>query len=191
MAFSPFWSRDEVASLQPGKFIRTDHPKPAEWQILRILSNAERPVERELSQNGKRPGYTSIKLLCRTKASPEQDVFVRIYKQIPYADSDIYDLGTPEARRQQACSFVPEELVAFKKFSENWDAADITPRLLGWKEETQDDPAPVPGGFMTWVAWEKVPGVPLGDSTGSAAFFWGLDRAERDEIRRVFRMTLP
>lgn len=41
----------------------------------------------------------------------------------------------------------------------------VIPELLGHKAGKQDSSMPVPGGFMTWLAWEMVPELQLGDTT--------------------------
>jgi hypothetical protein len=41
----------------------------------------------------------------------------------------------------------------------------VIPELLGHKAGKQDSSMPVPGGFITWLAWEIVPEVQLGDAT--------------------------
>ncbi|OOQ86550.1 hypothetical protein PEBR_20793 [Penicillium brasilianum] len=46
---------------------------------------------------------------------------------------------------------------------------------------------PVPGGFITYYAWQAVPGIRLGDYTGKAPQFWTLDKEEREKIRIAFR----
>ncbi|KAJ5449721.1 uncharacterized protein N7458_006170 [Penicillium daleae] len=62
-----------------------------------------------------------------------------------------------------------------------------TPPLLGYLEDQQDRFGPVPGGFITYYAWEAMPGIRLGDYTGKATRFWTLDKKEREEIRVAFR----
>ena len=41
----------------------------------------------------------------------------------------------------------------------------VIPELLGHKAGKQDSSMPVPGGFITWLAWEIVPEVQLGNTT--------------------------
>jgi hypothetical protein len=110
---------------------------------------------------------------------------MRIYMQIPYVNTELNDSAI---RAQQASVFTPEELLAYKTLTRR--RSTITPQLLGYKKGKQDSSGPVPGGFITWFSWEIVPGLRLGDDFGAAAF-WGLDSSEREQIRSIFRETLP
>ena len=65
----------------------------------------------------------------------------------------------------------------------------ITPRLLDTKKDKQDDTGFVPGGLITWLVWEVVPGIRLSDPCGAAAF-WALDISERDAIREAFKESI-
>ncbi|OOF98733.1 hypothetical protein ASPCADRAFT_2166 [Aspergillus carbonarius ITEM 5010] len=53
----------------------------------------------------------------------------------------------------------------------------------------QDDTGFVPGGLITWLVWEVVPGIRLSDPCGAAAF-WALDISERDAIREAFKESI-
>lgn len=59
------------------------------------------------------------------------------------------------------------------------------PKLLAHKKVKQDADGPVPGGFMLYMTMDRLPGVPL-----SSLDFWGLGRADRDNIRRAFKVAL-
>ncbi|CAI7586082.1 unnamed protein product [Penicillium palitans] len=63
---------------------------------------------------------------------------------------------------------------------------DVVPDLLGFQEETQGPDGFVPGGFITFVVWEKVAGEPLDYDE-----FWNMNDNMRDSIRRKFRATYP
>lgn len=54
-----------------------------------------------------------------------------------------------------------------------------------------DDSPVVPGGFVTFIVWQLVPGLRLGDPRGANPFWNPIkDRTERDFIRERFKYTL-
>lgn len=80
--------------------------------------------------------------------------YMRVYQQIPI-------LGTEGAktsvRAQQATTADPypglEALMAVKKLG-----CDAVPTRLGYGQGTQQADDIVPGGYITYVIWDKVPG---------------------------------
>ncbi|KAJ5677014.1 uncharacterized protein N7477_002647 [Penicillium maclennaniae] len=58
------------------------------------------------------------------------------------------------------------------------------PRFLGYSEKTQREHDLVPGGYVKYLVWEKVPGEPLTEE-----FFWSLDPLVREDIRAKFRVA--
>ncbi|CAI7671793.1 unnamed protein product [Penicillium discolor] len=110
--------------------------------------------------------WACIKYRCKNSNDKTQIAYIRIWMQIPYFGTEIDD----------------QELMDKK--------SDITPRLLGWRREQQDEWGLVPSGFLVSLAWEKVPGMQLGDQFGSDAF-WNLDEDERNRVRDAFKVTIP
>ena len=107
---------------------------------------------------------------------------MRIYAQI---SMDGTELSKSETRAKQAVPMKPiTELVALKRLKKM--GCDVVPDLLGFQEETQGPDGFVPGGFITFVVWEKVAGEPLGYDE-----FWNMNYNMRDSIRRKFRATYP
>ncbi|GFF39786.1 unnamed protein product [Aspergillus lentulus] len=53
-------------------------------------------------------------------------------------------------------------------------------------EGKQDEDSIVPGGYITYVVWDKVPGEPLSEEE-----FWELDLESRQAIRDQFREAYP
>ncbi|CAI7672819.1 unnamed protein product [Penicillium palitans] len=90
-------------------------------------------------------------------------------------------------RSHQATSWIPQELASLLDLTEK--GSNITPKLLAYKTSTQDRSGLVPGGFITWLVWEIVPGLRLGDGDGAGPF-WGLEDHEREEVRRSFLNAL-
>ncbi|KAJ5403068.1 uncharacterized protein N7487_008964 [Penicillium crustosum] len=126
---------------------------------------------------GRDPGYTAGKFLCYgADDSSKKPAFMRIYSQIPL---DGTEFSKPETRAKQAVPMKPiAELVALKRLKRmGWD---VVPGLLGFQEETQGPDGFFPGGFITFVVWEKVAGEPL-DYDG----FWNMNYNMRDSIRYI------
>lgn len=104
--------------------------------------------------------------------------------QVPYFGTEDKDKDSA-TRSKQATKFRTAEFRAFLTFEKQ--VSTCTPPLLGYLEDQQDRFGPVPGGFITYYAWEAMPGKRLGDYTGKATQFWTLDKKEREEIRVAFR----
>lgn len=178
-----------IQVLEPGDTIALENPQPTAWMIMELLNERQLQVEEEdVVKEGAPPSYASIKLACVESTEPSRRAMMRVYMQIPYLNTELED---SETRAKQASTFTPRDLLAYKTFSGIPGGATFTPELLGYKENQQDSSGLVPGGFITWFAWEIVPGPRLGDYSGDATGFWPLERAERDKIRQVFQKTLP
>ncbi|KAJ5788966.1 uncharacterized protein N7518_005977 [Penicillium psychrosexuale] len=106
---------------------------------------------------------------------------VKIYKQLPHLGTEFDDYAT---RARQARAWTPPELVAYKTLTDK--QSEVTPRLLGYREEEQESSALVPAGFLVSFAWEQVPGIQLGDSLG-AKVFWDMTVDQRHNIREAFK----
>lgn len=78
----------------------------------------------------------------------------------PHLGTEFDDYTT---RAKQARAWTPPELVAYKTLTDK--QSKVTPRLLGYREEEQESSALVPGVLVSF-AWEQVPGVQLGDTSG-------------------------
>ncbi|PYH97696.1 hypothetical protein BO71DRAFT_372767 [Aspergillus ellipticus CBS 707.79] len=150
-----------------------------EWMVLEKVSEYDFLKDKEDVRDGSEPSFSCVRLRCRSRTSPVP-AFMRIYMQIPLAGTKS---EPPADRARQACKFTPEELWALKTMTER--GSRNTPRLLDYKESTQDSSGPVPGGFITWIVWEIIPGICLGDTFG-ADRFWQLKQGERRAIQEAF-----
>lgn len=177
----PPWFRK---GIDPGTIINFDQPVPSRWQIVQKLSEEDWQLTEAEYRRGERLSFAVTKLLCCDPKNPTTFALMRIYLQVPYSGTEIDDADT---RATQAATLIPRELLSYQDLT----AQDIgcTPKLLGYKVSTQDNRSPVPGGFAVYLAWEKVPGVRLGNKDGSNEF-WVLDNAEREEIRQYFEENL-
>ncbi|KGO67756.1 hypothetical protein PITC_000940 [Penicillium italicum] len=167
--------------LNPGDTITLDNPVPSTWKILDRLNEIEHQREEHLVKTGTPPSYAALKLRCESLNEPKHEALIRVYMQIPWTNTEIYD---PSIRANQATTFVPAELTALETLTRTH--SPFTPRLLGSSENRQDQSGLVPGGFVITVAWEVVKGDCLGDETG-ATKYWSLSPEERKEVREVFQ----
>ncbi|OOQ90521.1 hypothetical protein PEBR_04313 [Penicillium brasilianum] len=110
---------------------------------------------------------------------------MRIYVQVPHRKTEMDDAVT---RSRQAIKYGPPELIAYRDLTEK--GSSDTPKLLGYKIGKQDRSGLVPGGFITWLVWEIVPGLRLGDGNGADPF-WALERGERNQVRSAFQKAAP
>jgi hypothetical protein len=124
------------------------------------------------------PPFAVIKFSCHSLLDPTQQGFMRIYMQIPL---DGTFSSAPEVRAQQAVSQrTHTELTALATLDrENCTAV---PKLLGYGEGLQGAEEYVPGGFINYVAWERVPGEPVDYYS-----FWKSNLEYRQRVRSGFR----
>ncbi|KAJ5528584.1 hypothetical protein N7527_001977 [Penicillium freii] len=151
------------------------------WVIVEKLKEDPCRLTREDVSDGIGVSYTSAKFLCRP-AGPGNETklaFMRIYQQVPIAGTEF----KPRLRASQAVE-EPEngELVALKSFLIH--ECEVVPRLLGYQQSKQKEDDMVPGGFVTYIVWEKVPG----DSFDHLKF-WLRPFNEREAIRDKFRLV--
>ncbi|KAJ9193063.1 hypothetical protein DTO164E3_8028 [Paecilomyces variotii] len=120
------------------------------------------------------------KFLCHLEEDPTQIAFMRIYYQIPYTGTEDADLAT---LAQQVKPPQPRgELEAFRLLMRQ--GCSSVPRFLGYCRRTQEEHELVPGGFVEYLVWQKVPGEPL-----TQEYFWSLDPHVREDIRAKFRVA--
>ncbi|CAG8887119.1 unnamed protein product [Penicillium egyptiacum] len=132
--------------------------------------------------NGHGPSFAAAKFLCHRKENSSKQAFMRIYLQIPISGTQYQ---SSRIRRQQAAE--PQlhvELRTLKALKEL--KCDVVPDLLAHREGKQGEDSIVPGGYMTYVVWDKVPREPL-----SFQGFWELDLESRKPIRDKFREAFP
>lgn len=107
---------------------------------------------------------------------------MRIYLQIPVPGTQH---ESRQIRREQAAKPQPHvELTALKALKEF--ECDVVPDLLAYQVGEQSEDSIVPGGYITYVVWDKVPGKPL-----NAEEFWEQDLKSRQAIRNKFRNAFP
>ncbi|CAI7653643.1 unnamed protein product [Penicillium glandicola] len=109
-----------------------------------------------------------------------QNAYMRIYVQVPHIGTEFESY---EYRARQAAQTPHSEF-----FHDHH--ATMTPALLGIKEEVQGPDGFVPGGYITYIVFERVPGTRLADDQQAPwpgfplhTFFQKFERTERDKIR--------
>jgi hypothetical protein len=152
------------------------------WVIDRKLSERSSWMTQQEVTEGLGLPFAAAKFLCHCKENPSKKAFMRIYLQIPVIGS-LYQ--SPQIRRKEAAE--PQahvELTTLKALKEL--KCDVVPDLLAYGEGKQGEDCIVPGGYITYVVWDKVPGEPL-----NAEEFWKLDLESRQAIRDKFREAYP
>lgn len=109
---------------------------------------------------------------------------MRIYYQIPVSGTEDADLGlaTLAQQIQQPHEEVCGELETFRLLMSQ--GCTSVPRFLGYCQQAQGEHDLVPGGYVKYIVWEKVPGEPLTEE-----YFWSLDPLVREDIRAKFRVA--
>lgn len=83
---------------------------------------------------------------------------MRVYLQVPKKGTEF---DHPKIQAKQAAPGYHREFEAMMAFHR--EKSTITPALLAWKEDVQDDQGSVPGGYVIQFVFEPVPGVRLTD----------------------------
>ncbi|KAJ5791881.1 uncharacterized protein N7518_008892 [Penicillium psychrosexuale] len=167
------------SGLDEGDRITLDKPSPSEWVVGKLVN--KHTYQSDLMRVH---SYVCIQFECHN-ATNEKHGFMRVYVQVPHVGYEHADQAT---RAREATKFTPPELDAYKFLTQY--ASQNTPHLLAYEEGTQDTGGPVPGGHITWIVWEKVPGKSLGGPR-YASTFWDMDREERDRVREAFLEQFP
>lgn len=154
------------------------HFPPQTWIITEKLSEDPRQLTQKDIDDGLGPSFNAAKFLCHRTDDPTKIAFMRIYLQVPIAGTEFQNSRI--RARQAAPPRRHAELVTLKAFKKK--RCNVVPKLLCYKEGVQDQDGIVPGGYVTYLVWDKVPGEPLNTQT-----FWNLDLPSRQAIRAQFR----
>ncbi|KAJ5465563.1 hypothetical protein N7530_009350 [Penicillium desertorum] len=153
------------------------------WIILEKLGEESNRLTKEDIDAELGPSDTAGKFLCRPASEKDDNrrAFLRIYQQVPIAGTETKKAAI---RASQAVDTPPDhpELIAFRTFIK-LDCA-VVPRLLAYQQRQQDHDEGVPGGYVTYILWEKVAGESL-----NLTEFWRLPFGDRQAIRDKFRQV--
>ncbi|PLB46526.1 hypothetical protein P170DRAFT_427840 [Aspergillus steynii IBT 23096] len=118
--------------------------------------------------------------LAKSAENVNQEAVIRIIMQIPHAGAEI---ASSAERARYAVQTIPKRAQDMVDALTLLDGAQCrcAPRLMGVVERAQGDTDPVPGGFLTYLLLEKLPGKKMGP------WFWDLDRDERDKMRAYLK----
>ena len=149
------------------------------WVITEKLKETSYLGDQDDIDDGLGHPYTATKFLCYRKSDPAQTALFRIYQQIPITETQN---SKSSIRAKQAIpTKTANELELLKELMEKRCA--FAPKLLGYQETQQESDDIIPLGFLTYIVWEKVPGVPLLHN------FWTYEPQIRDAIRAEFRQV--
>ncbi|KAJ9488773.1 hypothetical protein VN97_g4529 [Penicillium thymicola] len=151
-----------------------------DWVVIEKLGEVSRPVTQQDFAIGMGPAFTVRKYLCRLAGAGNENklAFMRIYKQIPIVGTEFDNSSVRQAQASEPRKHA--ELDALSHLTKNKCTA--TPRLLGYDFRKQDANDIVPGRYIMYFVWEKVPGDPLDIDE-----FWGLPLRQRQIIRNKFK----
>lgn len=153
------------------------------WIILEKLDECSNRLTKEDIANDLGPSDTAGKFLCRPASAENENrrAFLRVYQQVPIAGTETKKTAI---RASQAVETPPDhpELIAFQTFTRL--DCDVVPKLLGYQQRREDSDDGVPGGYVTYILWEKVPGESL-----DVDKFWRLSFSDRQAIRDKFRQV--
>ncbi|OQE88597.1 hypothetical protein PENNAL_c0016G06596 [Penicillium nalgiovense] len=153
---------------------------PSRWAIVSKVQERTNIMSQRDVTNGLGPVYVTEKFLCYPIGSSNTLAFMRVYKQVPIAGTEFKKASIRAT--QAVMTYEPTELTTLKSLQEK--GCNVISRLLEYQCDQQDEDDTVPGGFITYVIWEKV----LGESLDMKNF-WGYSFSEREEIRLKFRVV--
>lgn len=137
-------------------------PKPTAWiTTTKLFEDFSRFTVRQVESphvGGWKLSFAVTLFTCRSVSNPEQEAFVKVYKQVPHVGTEF---DSHQARRAQAGEKTHADIDAYKRFMEA--QASYPPVCLGHKVERQDysDCVPGGGGYIHYIAFSKMPGLPL------------------------------
>ncbi|RAK78100.1 uncharacterized protein BO72DRAFT_485603 [Aspergillus fijiensis CBS 313.89] len=104
------------------------HLDRSRWRIVSNVNEHVFPFDREDAETFDIRPYICARFRVRkVQQGPQEDAFMRVYKQIPILGSEF---NTAEEIARQAKPQVPTEVKAFQRFSSLHPCPDCTPTLL-------------------------------------------------------------
>ena len=163
-----------------GKELDFSWPQPSKWTTTKKISEkSSRLTPREVESphiGGPKLSFAVGLFLCQNVNHPEQEAFIKVYKQVPHSGAEF---ESHAARKAQAGELSHSDIEAYKLFMQN--QARYLPICLGYKMDHQDDFDVVPGGYVQQVVYSKLPGLRLDEER-----FWSFDETQREAICNAF-----
>ncbi|RAL02636.1 uncharacterized protein BO80DRAFT_443436 [Aspergillus ibericus CBS 121593] len=169
-----------------GRTITLTSNTTTQWQL--IIAVKESPVEMDRAdvfEQGAHPN-TRIDFLCENLADPSHQAFIAMFLQIPVLGTESLP---PSVRALQATKNDSERAKSLRLAYYRLHAANCqhTPAFLGIGEEEQGPEGWVPGGYVVFLGFTRVPGERLGTGCVGEGLFYELPFYERERIREAFR----
>lgn len=168
------------------------------WKLTeKIGEKAVIRQRRSMQELGSR-SYGRAEFRCQNLANPDLEALVTVYLQLPLRES----MGLPPAlRRSEATDSQHRDfeqlLEAYQRLTIH--NCEFTPRFFGFSHGRQGDDGLVPDGFISYLVYSSVPGIPLGSGT-IGLDFGGFDVAggpravlalSEEEQTRCSKYTIP
>ncbi|GIK04656.1 hypothetical protein Aspvir_008739 [Aspergillus viridinutans] len=139
--------------------IQFTSPSTSAWKLTVKINENIGLLSKQESEDYQATSSSIAEFECHRSSDPTQQARVAIYMQIPNKGTQALP---PDMRRRQASDEVPKSLQEEHEAYERLASHHFTPQLVGFKHEKQDVNGLVPDGFVSYIAYTKVPGVALG-----------------------------
>ena len=163
-----------------GKQLEFDWPQPSGWKTTKkVMEDSWQLTLRDVENHlfgGPNVSYAEAVFLCNNLNHPGEEAYIKICKQVPHRGTE-YE--SQAVRSAQVGERAHPEIEIYKLFLEK--EARHLPICLGYKMEHQGDLDPVPGGYVHYVAYKKLPGLHIDET-----WYWSLRNSQRKAICAAF-----
>lgn len=143
-----------------------DIPDPVgAWDLIEKISETSDLVHEQDMEQLRARSLGQAVFRCHNIADAEQpEALMTVCLQLPLKES----LGLPSSMRRSEALDDPtpdfkQAIQAYQRLKLH--GCNFTPQYFGSFQGRQDDDGPVPGGFINYLVYSSVPGVPLGSGT--------------------------
>ncbi|KAE8424017.1 hypothetical protein BDV36DRAFT_4950 [Aspergillus pseudocaelatus] len=161
-------------------------PLPSQWRITFKVDEYAYEVEENQLRYGLRVPCCRAIFHCEEAGNPGHQAYMVVYMQIPFTGTEF---TSPDLRAQQASSDIPNsalnDCACYQRLKDI--GSEHTPILIGSKVESQGRDGWVPGGYLFYLAFTKVPGVRLLSGAIGEGLFYTLPNPQKDKIRAAFK----
>ncbi|OGM47927.1 hypothetical protein ABOM_002739 [Aspergillus bombycis] len=171
--------------LNPIAFV---DPFPSQWRLTSRLDEYSFDMKEGETKYGLRVPYTRALFGCEEVGNPGHKGYVLLYMQIPFEGTEF---AAPDVRAHQASLDLPysalDQYTCYQTLKNI--GSEHTPTLIGSKKESQGQDSWVPGGYLFYIAFSKVPGVRILSGVIGEGLFYTLPLSKRDQIREAFKVA--